>query len=508
YVQDDVDGLDTATWLNAQPWFDRQHGFGVLGDSYPGSTALSLAETNPPNLKAAYLSFVSANYHEDGAWRGGAFELAHNVFFTAVTACPQRIERATTHAPLKPVLPGGGDIAALFTLETATPLDQPLLSDNCPWYRDWLLNSDENNYWDRVGLNHAAFFDRLPPIPMAFMTGWYDQFLGGTILDYQGAPADTSLTLGPWVHEGMDHPTAGDGYFGEAATDDRLNDELQWFNRYLKGTSDGGPQPGTVRYFLMGGGTQHAAAGQIDIGGVWQTTTTWPPPDVHDVPYYLRTDGVLSTVPPRAETPDQFTYDPANPVPTAGGNISSGSVFAPAGAYVQRCHRDWPMCGGSIYDLSSRDDVLSYQTDALDNDLPVAGPVSVELWASSDAADTDFTAKLVDVYPNGDAVNVADGIVRARYRDVSTEPEFISPGVPTRYVIDLWHTAALFKAGHRLRVDISSSNFPHFDRNLNTGAQIGSDSLDDAVVATQTIFHDGVRASRIILPILPSTSQP
>jgi uncharacterized protein len=511
YVQDDADGRDTAGWLNAQPWFDHQRGFGVLGDSYMASTALSLAEMDPPNLKAAYLSFASASYHDDGAWRGGAFQLAHNVFFTVVTACPQRLERAapaTAHTPLKLPLPGAGDIGALFALESATPLDQRLLADNCPWYHDWLTNSDENWYWDQMGLNHAAYFDHLPPIPIAFMTGWYDQFLGGTLVDYQGAPADTSLTIGPWVHEGMDHSTAGDAYFGQAANEDRFDDELHWFNRYLHGGDASGPQPGTVRYFLMGGGTtdpaQHLANGQIDVGGTWQTAPAWPPPDVQSAPYYFHADGSLSTDRPGREVPDTYAYDPVDPVPTIGGNISSGAVFAPAGAYIQRCRRDWPACRGSTDDLASRADVLSFQTDPLDQDLAVVGAVSVELWASTDAPDTDFTAKLLDVYPDGDAVNVADGILRARYREGTAEAQFVSPGVPSKYVIDLWHTAMLFKAGHRLRVDISSSNFPHFDRNLNTGFPIGTDALDDAVVATQTVFHDSLRASRIVLPVLPT----
>jgi uncharacterized protein len=511
YVQDDLDGLDAAVWLNAQPWFNRQQGFGVYGASYLASTALSTAEMNPPNLKAAYLSIVSANYHDDGAWRGGAFQLAHNVFFSAVSVCPNQIGRAgsaAVHSDPKVPLPGGGDIGSLFSLESATPLDQRVLSDNCPWYRNWAMGSDENWYWDQLGLNHAAFFDRLPPIPMAFLGGWYDQFLGGTVVDYQGAPADqpVSLTIGPWIHGAMNQPTAGDGYFGDAASVDQKTEALHWFNRFLKTGDTANPQPNTVRYFLMGGGAPNRIdPSQINIGGSWQTATTWPLPETQYIPYYVRSDGVLSPTRPRLEAPDSYEYDPHDPVPTIGGNISSGSVFAPAGAYVQRCRSDSPACRGTKDELASRPDVLSYQTDPLDQDLEVVGPVTAEVWAATSAADTDFTAKLVDVYPNGDAVNVADGIIRARYRDDPTAPQFVTPGSVNTYEIDLWHTAMLFKAGHRVRVDISSSNFPHYDRNLNTGEAIGSDVLDNAVVATQTVFHDAVRATHIVLPIIPNS---
>jgi putative CocE/NonD family hydrolase len=509
YVQDDADGLDTALWLNAQAWFDRQRGFGVYGDSYLASTALSVAEMRPPNLQAAYIAFASANYHDDGAWRGGAFQLAHNVVFTAVTACPNLAAR-TTHAQLLALLPSASNTDGLFALEDATPLDQDLLGNNCPWYHTWVINSDQNGYWDQLGLNHTAYFDQLPPIPIAFLSGWYDQFLGGTIIDYQGAPADVSLTIGPWVHDQPGRPSAGDGAFGQSATLDRRAETLHWFNRYLAGGDADSPQPNTVRYFLMGGGPGVDRDGQIGIGGSWQTAPSWPPPDVQYTPYYLHASGQLSPDPPvrRSEPPDTYDYDPHDPVPTIGGNISSGLIFAPAGAYVQRCRSEWPACRGSTDELAARPDVLSYTSDPLDQDLVVTGPLSVELYAATSAADTDFTAKLVDLYPNGDAVNVADGIIRARYRSDKTSPHFVTPGRVNMYTIDLWHTAMRFVAGHRLRLDISSSNFPHFDRNLNTGNPIGSDVLDNAVIATQRVFHDALHPSYILLPVLPADADP
>jgi uncharacterized protein len=512
YVQDDDDGFDTAQWLNGQPWFSAEHGFAVYGASYLASTAISAAEMNPPNLKAMYVSVASANYHDDGAWRGGAFQLAHNIFYGAITMCPNQVARGRgTNIPGAPQvkLPSASDTQALFNLEAATPLDQRVLSDNCPWYREWVFNSDQNWYWNQPGLNHVARFNQLPNIPMAFLGGWYDQFLGGTVIDYQGAPAGAprSLTIGPWVHGDVNKPVAGDGFFGRDAVVDQKNEALHWFNRYLKGGDSAGPQPNTVRYFLMGGGsgeptTDAAGGGHLDIGGTWQIAASWPLPNTQYVAYYLRDGGSLSPSPPDAESPDTYEYDPHRPVPTIGGNISSGSAFAPAGAYAQRCRPALPACNDSTDELASRPDVLTYATDPVDQDITVAGPLSVYLWAATSAADTDFTAKLVDVYPNGTAINIADGIVRARYANDPSAPQFVAPDTPTEFAIDLWHTAAVFKTGHRMRLDISSSNFPHYDRNLNTGDAIGSGKLEDAEVASQTIFHDAARPSRILLPVI------
>jgi uncharacterized protein len=515
YVQDDTDGFDTATWLTTQPWFSPDQGFALYGGSYLASTALDVALQDPPYLKAMYVYIASSNYHQDGAWRGGAFELAHNAYFADVTICPNQIARqagASAPATAKAPLPGPKDIAGILSLEEATPLDQHMLSQNCPWYRDWAMNANQNWYWNQPGYNHEPLFDQFPRVPVALLGGWYDQFLGGTINDYQAAVDHTgqpvSLTIGPWIHGRNNQPTAGEGLFGDEAKVDQRVEALHWFNRYMQGGDADGPQPG-VRYFLMGGGSgqpiqDEQGASHLDIGGTWQTAPTWPLPDTQSVPFYLHSDGSLDQAAPQGEQPPStFSYDPRSALPTMGGNISSGDVFAPAGAYDQRCRPEFPVCHNSTESFASRPDVLVYQTDPLDADLTVVGPVAVDLWAATSAVDTDFTAKLVDVYPDGTAINVADGIIRARYRDDPTTPNFVVPGEPNQYHIDLWDTGIVFKAGHRVRLDISSSNFPHFDRNMNTGNPIGSDSLDNAVVADQTIFQDGLRPSAIWLPVHP-----
>jgi uncharacterized protein len=513
YIQDDTDGFDASAWLTGQPWFSPDQGFALYGGSYLASTALSAALLDPPYLKAMYIYIASANYHQDGAWRGGAFELAHNAYFADVTICPNQIARqAPAGAPTtaRAPLPAARDIAAILSLEEATPIDQHLLSQNCPGYRDWAMNERQNWYWNQPGYNHEPLFEHFPKVPVALLGGWYDQFLGGTVVDYQAAAERTgqpvSLTIGPWIHGRNNQPTAGDGLFGTDARVDQRAEALHWFNRYMRGSDPAAPQPG-VRYFVMGGGTgkpvkDEQGVAHLDIGGAWQTAPVWPLPDTQPVPYYLHADGSLDPLAPVGQQPASgFSYDPRQPVPTIGGNISSGDVFAPAGAYDQRCRPEFPVCHGSTDSLDARPDVLVYQTDPLDADMLVAGPVAVDVWAATSAVDTDFTAKLVDVYPNGTAINVADGILRARYREDPATPTPVTPGVPLEYHIDLWHTAISFKAGHRVRLDISSSNFPHFDRNLNTGNPLGSDSLDDAQIADQSVYQDAVHPSRLLLPM-------
>jgi putative CocE/NonD family hydrolase len=237
-----------------------------------------------------------------------------------------------------------------------------------------------------------------------------------------------------------------------------------------------------VRYFVMGENR-------------WRTADTWPPAGAVATPYYLHSggrantpagDGVLSTEPPALEPADHYVYDPRDPVPTLGGC----TLVIPLGVRDQR-------------PVEARPDVLVYTSAALREEVEVTGPVGVTLYASSSAYDTDFTAKLVDVRPDGYAQNIQDGIIRARYRDSTTDPRLIMPGQVERYSIDLWATSHVFRAGHRIRLEVSSSNFPRFDRNPNTGRALGVDRPEDLRAARQTVFHDRERASHILLPVIP-----
>ena len=251
--------------------------------------------------------------------------------------------------------------------------------------------------------------------------------------------------------------------------------QLRWFDHWLKGIDSGMLAEPPVRLFVMG-------------ANVWRDEAEWPLARAGNTPFYFHADRTFTTDPPDAERPDWFTYDPASPGPTHGGALLMSPEF-PSGPYDQRA-------------IESRPDVLTYTTAPLERDTEVTGPVSVELWACSSAPDTDFVARLVDVYPDGRAYNLTDGIIRARYRDYPLAESLIEAGRPYRFNIDLWATSNVFKAGHRIRVQITSSNFPRWDRNPNTGHPFGQDA--ELRTADQTILHDREHPSHILLPLVPA----
>ncbi|MEE9261056.1 MAG: CocE/NonD family hydrolase, partial [Dehalococcoidia bacterium] len=272
----------------------------------------------------------------------------------------------------------------------------------------------------------------------------------------------------------------GDIDFGPEALVDLHERQLRWFDYWLKDIETGIIEEPPVSLFVMGENR-------------WRTLEDWPPPSAHYVPYYLHSrgsaktvhgDGSLSTVPPDDEPPDTYTYDPEDPVLSLGGN----NLAIPLGVQDQR-------------PVEERRDVLVFTSDPLERPLEVTGPIKVYLWAATTAPDTDFTAKLVDVHPDGYARNLQDGIIRARYRASRTSPALVEPGRVYEYTIDLWATSNVFLPGHSIRVEISSSNFPRFDRNQNTGAPFGSDAIQEK--AQQTIYHRSEFPSHILLPIIP-----
>ena len=274
--------------------------------------------------------------------------------------------------------------------------------------------------------------------------------------------------------------------FGDHALMGLRGESLRWFDYWLKGIDNGIADEPAVRVFVMG-------------ANEWRTSSQWPLPDTAYVPYYLHSrghanslfgDGALDTIAPASENPDHFSYDPDNPVMTAGGSTCCGEDITPI-----------PMGPRDQQPVEWRPDVLVYDSPLLETDVEVTGPVSMVLYASSDAKDTDFTAKLVDVFPDKRAINVAQGIIRARYRDSWEQPTLLEPGKVYEYAIDLWSTSNRFLKGHRIRVEISSSNFPQFDRNPNTGNAFGMDT--ELRVANQTIYHDAEHPSHIMLPVVP-----
>jgi putative CocE/NonD family hydrolase len=373
----------------------------------------------------------------------------------------------------------------------------PYIRGIAPYFFDWLAHPDHDAYWEAIRIESRYEQVQVPSLNVG---GWYDIFLGGTIRNYLGMRArggsaaareGSRLLVGAWQHTLPPGSLVGVHDFGMRSADavsplryDFHAPIFRWFDHWLKGEANGVDDDPPVRFFAMG-------------AGEWREVSDWPPPGVRLTDYFLssggqanslRGDGVLTNAAPGEEPHDSYVYDPDAPVPTRGGQLCCYPNSLPSGAFDQR-------------EVEQRPDVLVYSTPPLEQALEVTGPVRVVLWAASSATDTDFTAKLVDVAPDGYARNLTDGIVRARYREGTARKELIEPNRIYEYAIDLWATSNVFLAGHRIRLEIASSNFPRFDRNPNTGHPFGVDA--DLQTATQTIYHDAARPSRIVLPVVP-----
>jgi hypothetical protein len=491
FANESRDGYDTVEWVAAQPWCNGR--VGMWGNSYVGATQWLAAIARPPHLAAIAPTVTAADYHEGWTYQGGAFELGFSGTWGAALALAQ-LARAAGWQTDDPAVQrqldaldglGGG----LWTL----PLDDvPGLAD-LPAYRDWLAHPDLDDYWRRWRIaDHYGQLD----LPAFHTGGWYDIFLGGTLHNYTGmrqgaaserARAAQRLVVGPWHHFLPFDNKVGEWNFGQRAAASVLDWDglvLRWFDWILKGEANGADDEPPVRLFVMGEGR-------------WRQEEEWPLRRAVPTPYYLRSggratslsgDGWLSPVPPAEEPPDHYVYNPRDPVPTRGGGLCCSLVHAPGGVFDQRA-------------IEARPDVLVYTTPPLERAVETIGPVTVTLYAATSAVDTDWTAKLVDVHPNGYARNLTDGILRARYRHGPERPAPLTPGAVEQYTVDLWATANVFLPGHRIRVEISSSNFPRFDRNPNTGRPAADDS--DLQAALQTVFHDPDRPSHILLPVVP-----
>jgi putative CocE/NonD family hydrolase len=349
---------------------------------------------------------------------------------------------------------------------------------------------------------------------MMHVGGWYDIYLRGTIENWRRLGAlkrsPMRLVIGPWTHHGNTASYAGDVDFGADAAikDFDTHFHLRWFDHYLKGIKTAAAIQAPVRYFLMGTGDGHKdAAGRLYHGGEWRESKEWPPAQAHATPFYLHADGSLNRRAPTSTETGATTlqFDPAHPVPTIGGGVSRRLKD---GAYDQRERPDMPGSRAPYLPLRARADVLVFESEILKEDIVLAGPVEVTLFASSTATDTDFTAKLLDVYPpsadfpSGFDMNLTDGIVRASYRDHFERRQLLEPRKIYSIVIRPFDTANVVKRGHRLRLDISSSNFPRFDVNPNTGEPLGFNR--SIKIAENTIYHDPAHPSAVKLFLLPA----
>lgn len=490
------DGYDTVEWAAVQPWSDGN--VGVYGASAMGVTAIQAAVAAPPHLRAAMVYVAGTNLHNGWIFSNGVFELGFGMHWSLFSLPNQAIARLDVLPEQRSELTARLVAAQAGRWDTMRHLplaDVPALREGvAPQWREWLAHPTYDDYWKAIDAVRRADAIR---VPILHGTGWYDNFLRGH-LDLQRALQDSpNATLrqqhrffvGPWEHLSYlsdATSTAGERDFGStAAGGARLLPDLVfgWFDYWLKGLEGAAAQPRPVRYFVMG-------------LNEWREADSWPPPHAERT-YYLQSggrgnsrlgDGVLSPEPPGDQPPDAFVYDPDNPVPSVGGRT---------------LHREWGPAG--VFDqatVEAREDILVYTSPYLTEAVSIAGPVSVVLYASTTGADTDFTAKLVDVEPNGYCANIAEGIVRARFRNGSDHEDWISPGAIEVYTIDLWDVAHEFASGHRVRLEISSSDFPRFDRNLNSRVSPSLGSADDAQIAVQQIWHDRLRPSCLRLPVI------
>ncbi len=356
-------------------------------------------------------------------------------------------------------------------------------------YREYVTHNQYDELWQPLNIRASQVGQYRAP--MLLTAGWYDNYAGDCCANFQAlreqAPSAAlrdshRLLIGPWTHGINGSTTLGEVDFGPAALAE--NDHThRWLDGLLHGKTPSEVMPAPVRLFVMG-------------ANCWRDENEWPLARTRYTEYYLHQDGVLSPQPPGAgEAPDSYIYDPADPVPTLGGNHSVGPYnpglyeLALPGPYDQRA-------------LEARPDVLVYTSEVLQADTEITGPIVLKLYAASSARDTDFVAKLTDVYPDGRSLNLTEGVIRARFREnVWGLPKLLQPGEIYLFTIDMQVTGNVFKAGHRLRVDLTSSNFPLWDRNLNTGNDPATDT--EMQVAQQTIYHDAAHPSHIALPIIP-----
>lgn len=481
------DGYSTIEWAAVQPFSNGK--VATQGGSYVGHNQWAAASLNPPHLLAAFPALASTNIYANWLTMGGAFRLSFN-YGWGVVRMPNRImlpqywhtenympenlkyENILMHLPLK---------------------DADLMNEGAAvqHYRDWLEHESYDKYWKSI--SDEERFDKIT-VPVHTLGGWFDIFIMGTINGYVGmknhgatpeARAGARMIIGPWGHGPSQ--SYGGVDFTTLALKDMFELQLHFYDYYLKGIKNGLDSDKPVQLFYMG-------------VNKWRSESDWPVPGTEYRALYLdgngsansvRGDGTLTFTRPVKDVTDSYLYDPQNPVPTTGGNNCCGTPTA-AGPVDQR-------------PLERREDILLYTSDFLEEPLTIAGPVKMKLHAASDCKDTDWMIKLIDVYPNGNSMPVSEGILRARFRNGLDKINLLTPNQVYEYEIELTGTANVFQPGHRIRVDITSSNFPQFDRNTNTGEPLGSSSKTR--IAHQTIYHGGTHLSQIILPVVTALKE-
>jgi uncharacterized protein len=483
-----ADGYDTVEWAAALPYSNGK--VGMMGGSYVGATQMLAAIAQPPHLTAVAPEVTASNYHNGWTYQSGAFEQWFDQSWTSQLA-QNTLARWTdqnTNARLgAPTLPLANYPVFNFG---QLPADSQLTAALAPYYFDWLAHPDYDDYWKQWSIEEHFSNIR---VPMLQVGGWYDIFSAGTLRNYMGAKAhggteaarsQQHLLIEIGGHAGFGR-RIGDVDFGPHALENPYTDViLDWYDFLFKGVQNEYATEKPVKLFVMG-------------ANEYRQRDDWPPPQARYTKYFLhsqgkanslRGDGSLSTSPPKSEPADSYVYNPLNPVPTTGGPLCCDGKHLEPGPRDQRS-------------VENRDDVLVYSVGPLSSDLEVTGPITATLFVKSSAVDTDFTGKLVDVAPDGFARNLTEGILRMRYRDSAEHAAWMNPEEIYQISLDLWATSNVFLRGHSLRLEISSSNFPRFDRNLNTGEDVEFGRT--GVNATNTILHDAQHPSALVLPITP-----
>jgi uncharacterized protein len=481
------DGYDAVEWAAALPHSNGK--VGMFSGSYVGATQMLAAIAHPPHLAGICPIVTASNYHENWTYQGGAFEQWFNESWTSGLAqdtLRRKIEAATNATMADKVLPLKQ--YPLFNTHL-DPGSATETADLAPYFLDWLSHPLYDDYWKQWSIEENFQNIQVPALTIA---AWYDIFQGGSLRNYIGLHAHAGneearkgqhLLVAIGGHSGSGQ-TVGTVDFGPTAPFSENDVILDWYDYLFLGKQNEFANGKPVKIFVMG-------------KNEWRYEDSWPLERARETRYLLQSEGKangavgsgsLATAVGGKQAPDTFVYDPADPVPTVGGPLCcDGNHLAP-GPRDQK-------------DVEARSDVLVYSTPPLEQDLEVTGPVTLDLFAKSSAVDTDFTAKLVDVWPNGMAQNLTEGILRARFRESTSEAKPIEPGKVYEFKIDLWSTSNVFLKGHRIRLEISSSNFPRFDRNLNTGKDAATST--EFVKATNTVLHDSDHPSALLLPVIP-----
>ena len=509
FAKEAPDGYDTVEWLAAQEWSDGQ--IGTMGASYCGSDQSALATLNPPHLSTMIVAVGASNYYHCSMRQNGALEQRFMIYaFRMATTSKEAFADPNIKAAVDRAFANVGEWVSRAPLKKGTsPLR--MLPNYEQWVLDLFTHGEYDDYWKQRGYAISQYYEEHADVPTLYLGGWYDSYARATCENYTALSKMKNsrqvLLMGPWTHGGWGVTNAGDVDFGNHSFINYNDLRLAWFDHFLKGmhteVSDWSP----VKIFVMGTGEGTPNyQGRLHHSGYWRDEQDFPLPDTQFTPYYLHTDGELSTTLPSTDEPTScFSFDPQYPVPTIGGGISAADPIMGAGAFDQRGSTRFFGCKDTL-PLNARSDVLTFQTPPLENDVEITGPITVKLHASSSARDTDFTAKLIDVcplsddFPDGLAINLTDSIIRARYRNGWDTPELLEPGKVYEFAFELYPTSNIFKKGHRIRLDISSSNWPRFDVNPNTGGDLGVERR--LGIAEQTIYHEPEHPSHVVLPVI------